>query len=168
MIVDLLSQSHLYARIHPLFSKAFEFLHTFDPQTPDGRITLDGDHLFAVVQRYSTRPDSEKLWEAHRQYGDIQAVFSGEESCGHFLLPGLATTVPYQTEKDVEKFLPPREHHTRLALRPGCFAIFLPQDAHQPGVQLLHGTQILKVVIKFSLQQPFALPRFEHIAIPGV
>jgi YhcH/YjgK/YiaL family protein len=39
-----------------------------------------------------------------------------------------------------------------LTLGRGNFAIFQPQDGHQPGVQIGAPAEILKVVIKFRLK----------------
>jgi YhcH/YjgK/YiaL family protein len=39
-----------------------------------------------------------------------------------------------------------------LTLGRGNFAIFHPQDGHQPGVQIGAPAEILKVVIKFRLK----------------
>jgi YhcH/YjgK/YiaL family protein len=152
MILDQLSASAAYESLHPLFPQAFAYLRSFDAKTPDGKYELQGQDLVAIVQRYRTAPSSDKLWEAHQVYGDIQVVYQGLEHCGHTDQKTLVVTKPYLAEKDVEKYAPPANTATLLTLGRGNFAIFHPQDGHQPGVQIGTPDEILKVVIKFRLK----------------
>ena len=103
------------------------------------------------MQRYTTKPDHEKKWEAHEVFGDIQVLFVGEEYCGHTDVRTLTVTEPYQPEKDVAKYAHPSFPTTRLHFRPGTFTVFYPQDGHQPGVMVGQPSEVLKVVIKFKV-----------------
>lgn len=152
MILDQLSASSAYESLHPLFPKAFAYLRTFDVKTEDGKYELQGLDLVAIVQRYRTAPSAEKLWEAHQVYGDIQVVYQGLEYCGHADQKTLTVTKPYLAEKDVEKYATPTTPSALLTLGRGNFAVFHPQDGHQPGVQIDAPAEILKVVIKFRLK----------------
>jgi YhcH/YjgK/YiaL family protein len=152
MILDQLSASATYASLHPLFPKAFAYLRSFDMKTEDGKYELQGPDLVAIVQRYQTAPSADKLWEAHQVYGDIQVVYQGLENCGHADQKTLAVAKPYIAEKDVEKYAAPTAPSTLLTLGRGNFAVFYPQDGHQPGVQIGAPGEILKVVIKFRLK----------------
>jgi YhcH/YjgK/YiaL family protein len=152
MILDQLSASPAYESLHPLFPQAFAYLHSFDQKTEDGKYELQGQDLVAIVQRYQTAPSADKLWEAHQIYGDIQVVYQGLEYCGHADQPTLVVTKPYIAEKDVEKYAAPSSPTALLTLGHGNFAIFHPQDGHQPGVQIGAPGEILKVVIKFRLK----------------
>lgn len=141
----------MYHGLHPLFPQAFRYLQSFDERTPDGKVELLGTDLVAMVQRYTTADGVEKEWESHEVYGDIQVVMQGEERCGHADRRDLRVSKPYIAEKDVEKYLAPEGESTSLVLRSHRFAIFYPQDAHQPGVRLAAPGQVLKVVMKFKL-----------------
>lgn len=152
MILDQLSASAAYESLHPLFPKAFAYLRSFDVKTEDGKVELQGQDLVAIVQRYQTAPSAEKLWEAHQVYGDIQVVYQGLENCGHADQKTLIVTMPYIAEKDVEKYAAPSSPTALLTIGRGNFAIFHPQDGHQPGVQIGTPGEILKVVIKFRLK----------------
>ncbi|MEI7652168.1 MAG: YhcH/YjgK/YiaL family protein [Verrucomicrobiota bacterium] len=152
MILDQLSAADAYESLHPFFPKAFAYLRAFDPKTADGKYELIGQELVAIVQRYQTAAAADKLWEAHQVYGDIQVVYQGLEYCGHADQRSLTVTKPYITEKDVEKYAAPSTPTALLTLGRGNFAIFHPQDGHQPGVQIGSPADILKVVIKFRLK----------------
>lgn len=151
MIHDLLAHASAYEKLHPDFPKAFAWLRSFDLATPDGKYEIDGPGLTAGVQRYETKPDAEKKWEAHEVYGDIQVVFAGEEICGHTDVRTLTVTEPYNPAKDVAKYAHPSAPTTRLHLQPGAFTVFHPQDGHQPGVAVQGSAPVLKVVIKFRV-----------------
>jgi YhcH/YjgK/YiaL family protein len=98
MIQDQLMHSASYEGLHPSFPRAFAWLKAFDPQTPDGKYAIAGTELTAGVQRYTTKADAEKKWEAHEVFGDIQVLFAGEEICGHTAVRSLTVTEPYQPE----------------------------------------------------------------------
>ncbi|MBM2838908.1 MAG: beta-D-galactosidase, partial [Deltaproteobacteria bacterium] len=49
---------------------------------PDGRVDIDGDRVFALVQRYETVMTDAPRFEYHRKYIDIQYIVSGEEIIG--------------------------------------------------------------------------------------
>jgi YhcH/YjgK/YiaL family protein len=149
MILDQLSASGAYESLHPLFPKAFSYLRSFDVSTADGKYELQGQDLVAIVQRYRTAPSADKLWEAHQTYGDIQVVYLGLEYCGHADQKTLVVSKPYIAEKDVEKYAAPAAPTALLTLGRGNFAIFDPQDGHQPGVAVAGPSAVLKVVIKF-------------------
>jgi len=153
MIQDLLIHSDRVRNLNPFFPQAFDWLKSFKPNTPDGKYEIAGADCVAGVQRYQTRPASEKKWEAHKVFGDIQVVFAGEEYCGHHDAALLQTLEPYSAEKDVIKFTAPSSASSLLHLYPSQFTIFYPSDAHQPGIQILKPCEVLKVVIKFRLNQ---------------
>jgi len=151
MILDTLNRSHHYTDLHPSFPVAFEWLKAFDPAMSDGRYEIGGPDIAAIVQRYETAPSHEKKWETHRVHGDIQYIVSGSEGVGHDRRENLTVRLPYNPEKDAEFYEPPIELASQLHLAAGTFAIFLPHDAHQPGVMIGRPGPVLKVVIKFRL-----------------
>ena len=50
MIMDTLSNRHLYEPLQRGLRLGFEYLAAFDPATPDGRYPIDGEQVFALVQ----------------------------------------------------------------------------------------------------------------------
>ena len=152
MIIDSLAHCGSYIPLHPLFQPAFEYLRTFDPGTPDGKYALDGDRLFAGVQRYETAPVETRRWETHRVYADIQVVIAGRELIHYAPVEALQPKTPYNEIKDVEFYDGSCvEDPLPLVLTPGKFAIFLPQDGHQPGCLIGQPGPVMKVVIKLRL-----------------
>ena len=150
MIADTLAQSSRYATLAPRFAAAFEYLRHLSPDESLRRHDIDGDDCFALVQSYTTKPIAEAKFEAHRKYIDIQFIQSGQETLLWAPLAGLAETRGYDAEKDFALFgTPPIA--TPLRLRAGEFAIFFPEDAHAPTLELDGPCEVRKVVIKVRL-----------------
>ncbi|MCK5028916.1 MAG: YhcH/YjgK/YiaL family protein [Bacteroidales bacterium] len=145
MILDKIENSGLYENLHPLFSKAFEYIHKTDfSQLADGKYKIENDKLFAMVQEYNTKDKTEGKPEAHRKYIDIQYIHSGVELIGIAPLKG-NTLISDEPEKDLAFY----ESETSLIrLEAGMFAVFYPHDLHMPGIKLEKSTTVKKVVIK--------------------
>ena len=130
---------------------AFEFL---EGQTEiclgSGRVEIDGDRLFALVQAYAPGPIAEGRFETHQRYADIQYVIKGREMIGSAPAGELEVEAPYDQEKDVEFHTLP-EAFSQLALSDGCFAVLYPEDAHMPGRRLDCDDQVCKIVVKVLL-----------------
>jgi YhcH/YjgK/YiaL family protein len=151
MIADTLDNAARYRDLHPHLAAAFDYLRAFDPATPDGKYPIDGDRVYAQVQSYATKPAAEKKWESHRRYLDVQYVVSGRERMTVAPLAALAGATPYNDAKDVINYSGPSGDATTLYVERGQFAIFFPEDGHQPGVQAGDATDVRKVVVKVML-----------------
>lgn len=148
MILDTLDHAGLYAGLGERFAAAFEFLNRTDlAELPAGRIDLQGDALYALVQRYTTRPMEQGKWEAHRRYADIQYQLAGRERIGVAHISRLQAG-EYQPERDV---VPLSGAGHDLVLFPTAFAVFFPQDAHMPGLAVEQPEAVVKVVLKVLL-----------------
>jgi YhcH/YjgK/YiaL family protein len=149
MILDNLSQCDRYKALSPRFAKAFEFLKKFDGTARNGRYDLDGDNAYALVQRYTTKPQSEGVFEAHRKYIDVQFVFKGRETIFWAPLESLTphTKEAYKDEGDYALFhqVPTA---TPMRLSDGQFTILYPEDGHIPCSQWDGPCEVVKVVVK--------------------
>lgn len=154
MVYDTIENIGRYAALVPGLGKALAFIARTDlAQLPDGRVEIDGDRVFANVQTYDTKPIDMRGFEAHRKYADVQIVIGGEgELCGVAVPTDEQDVVtPYDEAKDVLFCAPPLCEWFRLT--PGFFALFLPQDAHEPGRQLGEVAQVRKCVVKIRLER---------------
>jgi biofilm protein TabA len=151
MIVDFLSNAGLYHVLGARFALAFDYLARTDFNTiADGRYSVQGDDVIAMVQRYDSKlltPASK--WEAHRTYADIQYIFAGQERMGYTQIGALKVTDPYDPARDFEFYTGlPDQTYDYVRVSKGMFTIFLPTDAHLPGVALNQPEQVSKVVMK--------------------
>src|SRR5687768_2776721 len=132
MILDTLSHSASYRQLGSRFVAGLKWLEEFSPATADGRYDIDGDHVFALVQSYDTVPPTEKKYESHRVYADIQYIAEGSEVIYYATIAGLVPTTAYDETKDCLLYSDPAAA-TPLFMAPGRFAIFFAQDGHKPG-----------------------------------
>ena len=143
----------------PAFEKALEFLRRKDlPALPDGKYEIDGERIFAMVQRYETIAPAEPKFEAHRKYIDLQFVASGSEIIGWAPLEKMAVTEAYDEEKEACFGLVPRGSWTPLRLEAGQLAVLYPEDAHAPRLAAGLPAPVLKIVVKIQSQPALPLP----------
>ena len=151
MILDTLPLWRRYASLNPRIAAGFVFLEQFRPDSPAGRCEIDGDSVYAIVQRYQTRPVTGMQLEAHRRYIDIQYIASGREVIQWAPLAGLTeVTQPYDDVKDAALFALTADV-VPVPLHTGHFAILFPDDAHAPCCAWGDPAEVLKVVVKVAV-----------------
>ncbi len=147
MILDTLQGTSLNGQLGQRFSAGLRWLAALSPEAPDGRVDIDGDDVYALIQSYETVPASEKRYEAHRVYADIQYIAQGMEIIHYAATDRLQVIQEYDPAKDYLLFADPAIS-TPLHLAPGDFAIFFPHDGHKPGCIQGAPCRVQKVVIK--------------------
>lgn len=148
MILDSLKNIELYASIHPRFKQAFDFLQSTDLDALSiGKIELNGSELFANVVEIIGKTAEEAKMETHNRYIDIQVPITAAETMGWIAVNKLTqTTQAYNPEKDVAFFADKASNF--ILVQPYEFAIFFPEDAHQPGIAIgQHKKVIVKVLV---------------------
>ncbi len=147
MILDNLSQYLRYQSLAPGFDLGFAFLKRLDLlDLPNGRHTIDGDQVFAIIARDQGRGREASPLEFHRRHIDIQYVVQGKELIGWQSTPTCThVRARYDADKDIGFF--DDSPATWCHLASGDFAIFFPNDAHAPlaGEGIVH-----KVVVKVA------------------
>jgi biofilm protein TabA len=152
MVHDTIDNAARYEALNSRFAKAFAFLRTVDGTQTPGRHDLDGDHCFALVQTYETKPKATAKFEAHRKYIDVQFIHSGRETILWAPLAAMREeTLAYDEAKEAAlwKLVP---DVTELHLSAGHFAILFPQDAHAPCVEWGKSERVFKVVVKVAVE----------------
>jgi len=148
MVLDLLTNAHRYASLHPQFARAFAFLASTDLRTlSPGRNDIDGDALFVILDRKDGRGRGGARLEAHRRYIDIQLTIEGDEEIGWTPLASCAAPDgSFDETKDILFFGDAPSAWVRVP--PGSFAIFFPEDAHAPLAG--HGA-LVKAIVKIAV-----------------
>jgi len=139
MILDHLDNAQRYAGLHPLFATAFAWAK--DPAnraTAPGRYPLIGDDLSVNVDAGRTDDPTQRRFESHRRYIDIQINLAGGEVMEWHPANALTVAMDFQDGGDIRFHHPPTliginaTAPARALVPPGHFTIFWPEDAHKP------------------------------------
>jgi biofilm protein TabA len=150
MIFDSLPSGQPGSEAQRRLLAGLDYLRALPADKPVGRYEIEGDRLFCLVQEYTTSPASERPYESHQRYADIQAVLAGREAIYHAPIAQLQVKEPYRTEKD--GILYTGADVQPIYMEPGSYAVFWPQDGHKPGCNWQAAQFVRKAVIKFSLE----------------
>jgi len=132
MIYDKIENAHLYARLSPGLTRAFEVLLDESlTHKDDGGYEIDGDRLYGLVQRYTTRLAEKCNLEAHKKYIDVQLIVSGEEIIRHAHSDDLEVRRAHDEATD-KVLYEPREKMSSIRLGARMFAIFFPTTLRCP------------------------------------
>lgn len=113
-----------------------------------GHYEMDGDRVWLNCFDYETIPEEEAFFEAHRRYGDIHIMLSGEEKV-FISHPSDLEEFRAEPENDFYAYRGPAE--TTLVLKPGNFLVVFPGDAHQIKMRVRGAEPVRKAVFKFRL-----------------
>ncbi len=149
MIYDSLKNCDRYTAVHESFEKAFQFIKKAEEEKlPEGRYELEGDKLYAFIQRYTSKLENESSFEAHKNYIDIQYILSGVEVMQFADIQAFTPSCDYDAERDVV-FFDDFEKAGTVVVREGEYGIFFPSDAHKPGMCFAKNpAEVCKIVVK--------------------
>jgi YhcH/YjgK/YiaL family protein len=151
MIVDKIENAKLYAGISPLVTKALAVLGSKDiASKPEGRNEIDGDRLYFIVEKYTTKARECGLMEAHRKYVDVQFVVDGQESIFVEHISRLRETIPYSDENEATFYEQPAIFH-EIIMSKGIFCILFPEDGHAPCRTTIKESNVHKVIFKIAV-----------------
>jgi biofilm protein TabA len=153
MVVSDVDRMAEQVAMTPNMKKALDFIHTSrGKELADGRVDIDGDQVYALVQSYDTSLAGDKpRLEGHKKYIDVQYVLSGHEIIGWALTDRVDVTVQYDDAKDVWFGVADPSEFTPVHVFTGEAAIFYPTDAHAPRLAAGKPSFVKKVVIKVAV-----------------
>lgn len=148
MILDTLQNADLYKNLDTNLRLGLEYLQNTDFNSLEmGKYEIKGDEVFAILQTYDTKEESDCRLEAHKKYVDIQYMVSGDEQMG---------VVPFNNQ-EISEALPDNDvtffkgTGSLVLVREGSFAVFYQSDVHAPGIKAGSSGKIIKVVVKVQL-----------------
>jgi len=149
MIIDKLSNSQLYSTLGERINKVFAYLKQTDFSNMEiGKYEIDRDNIFALVNEYNTKDESEGKLEAHKKYIDVQFVAKGRELMGYAPLENQKNINEYNEQNDIIFF---EGEKSFIKVEEGMFAIFFPNDLHMPGINVEKSEFVKKIVIKVKV-----------------
>jgi YhcH/YjgK/YiaL family protein len=152
MIVTDLKHTDRQLSMTAAMQKALEFLRLRGIQDlPDGRVEIDGQKVFAIVQRYETAKTKSPKFEYHQKYIDVQFIAAGEEVIGWAPRERLTLTEAYDAEKDVAFGTVGKGKWTPVYLQAGQLAVLYPEDGHAPKTAAGEPGAVTKIVVKVAV-----------------
>lgn len=151
MIVDKIENIDRYPQLREIASQITTFVKNMEEQNlENGKYALQGDCLYAIVQRYTTKEKTEARLESHRKYADLQYIHRGEETIFYDSVDDLEIEEDYNPEKDIA-FYKAKADKGGIRLKEGMFGYYEPQDAHMPCISSAEKCQVIKIVFKILL-----------------
>ena len=145
MIVDTLDNLKNYVGCNKYFADIVKFIEENDlASLEEGKHFIHEKALFVNIQTAKGKTKEEATFETHRRMLDIQIPLDAPETYGYLPLKDMPEQ-EYNAEKDVTKY-PGVEAQSYVTCYPGMFAIFFPQDGHQPCIS--DAPQIKKAIFK--------------------
>lgn len=133
MIVDTLDNLGKYVTMNPLFADVVEFISKNDLNKLEaGKHYIKDKDLFVNITTATGKTKEAATYETHRNMLDIQIPLSAPETYGYMPLKDMPQA-EYNAEKDVTKY-PGLVGGSYVTCKPGEFAMFFPQDGHQPCI----------------------------------
>jgi len=150
MIKDNLQHIDYYNYLSPGIYFGLKYLKNTDFSTMEnGKYEIKEGKVYAIVQDYSSKPESEGKFEAHQKFVDIQFIVEGEEKIGVGNLDDFEENTEYDEEKDIV-FLTPKKgakvSFTKIIA--GEYMILTPNDVHMPSIAVDSASFVKKVVLK--------------------
>ncbi len=133
MIIDSIKNASKYYDVHPSFKEAFEAMAKIVSDTPDERITVDGDNIFINLSTYTNKNVDDCLFESHKKYIDIQYVVTGAELIDVCQTNTLKATDDRLDTDDIA-FYENTDIFSTAYLAEGIFVVLFPGEAHRPCV----------------------------------
>ncbi len=152
MIVADLDHAEQQVSLTPALKKAIDFLRRPDiDRLTDGRVEIDGEKVFAMVQQYETVLTDVPKFEYHKKYIDVQYVLSGEEVIGWAPSTQMTITEKYDAHKDACFGTVPKGQTTPVYLQARRLAVLFPEDGHAPRLASGAPSHVIKIVIKVQV-----------------
>ncbi len=150
MILDRLENLDRYFPLHAGFRQACDYLRQTDyTKLTAGKHEVDGAKLFLMLNKGSGKGREGVKLEAHRRYIDIQYTIAGPDEIGWRPLAACTQIDrPYDAHTDFGLFAD--RPQAWVAVPPGSFAIFFPEDAHAP-MGAGADCELLKAVVKVAV-----------------
>lgn len=148
MIVDRIENILFYEKLLPNIASGMEKVKELkNPEV--GRYEFDGGYF--MIQKGETKPLEEGTYEAHRKYIDVQIILEGSEEVAWKPISELTSVIPYDPQKDAERFDGTKEHV--MLISAGMFYAAYPKDGHKPVSHTEKKQSFTKIVMKLPADQ---------------
>lgn len=152
MIKNSLKYTKNYYNLSNRIKLALKYLEQNDlKELENGRYDILGDDIYVNIQDYTSKPETQGKWEAHRKYIDIQIMVKGSEKIGVGEIDNFQTSEAYDEGKDLEFLSATNDNYQFINMNENDFIILYPQDVHMPQIALNTPSYVKKAVVKISI-----------------
>lgn len=144
MISDSLIRIGRYKHINSDIYLGLEHLAKLQPNAPLGTYSLS-PRVIVHIDEYTTKPENAYRFEAHKHVIDIQYALVGREKVQWSPLENMIAVTDYDPVGDRTWYQNP-SHIGECILGDGVFAIYYPEDAHNPQLSTTNTGQLIKKV----------------------
>ena len=149
MIFDKLTSYPNYFKSSEMKSIIEDVIQNYSITTEDGTYQ-EFDHYYIKVMSPETLEVSDII-ESHQREIDIQILLSGTEKIRIFSEESVTIKSDYNPEIDCTFYTPNSDPHSEVVLQPGYFAMFFPQDIHNPLIANNTIQSLKKIVVKLDV-----------------
>lgn len=153
MILDTMEHAKQYVGLFPGVDRVLEAVRAYSPDNyPCGKVELEGNDLYLLLNSYETHTPEGALCEAHRQYLDVMYMVQGEETI--YVKPvEQLRCVTKEYDPAIEALLGQTDSDaTAVRLTAGSFIVLLPQDAHTPACHTDGPQHVKKIIGKVRIR----------------
>lgn len=157
MIIDRISEFSRYKGISDNLDLAIDWFRNTDfSDMTEGTFELKGRDVYYMIQNRSLRGFAEELekgtslWEAHKDYIDIQIPISQSEGIGYCPVEELNGWGEYRSGDDI-MFASDTKEGLFVKVDPGQAIVLFPSDAHAPCLKAGGTDRITKIVMKVRI-----------------
>lgn len=149
MIFDCITHINNYRGIHAGLDHAIQLIINDELELDTiGKVGVEGNKLFYLVQEYSTSEPSEVKLEAHKRYIDLQLIIEGNEIMEFANKYDLDELTSYDEENDIQFF---KGNCNRIHAKENYFAVYFPHDGHRAGIASESSIMVKKIVFKIEV-----------------
>lgn len=150
MIFDNLQNRNNYKSI-PYIYRALQELRKLEGTFPESTIVYEEGSLFANPVTLTSKPESDCIFEAHKNFLDLHYIVEGVEGIATADVTTLEEKTPYEESKDIGFYQ--GDADGIYYLKPGQFMVCWPSDAHKVAVMQDFPALIRKIVVKIRIDK---------------
>ena len=148
MIFDHIKNRENYKDFSNLY-KALNFLAALKEDDFSAEILTPGE-LFCNPVSFTTKPERDCKFEAHRVYCDLHYIVEGNEKIATADVTNLNVDTEYDANKDIGFYSGEADGY--YVLRPGQFMVCFPNDAHKVAMMVNNPENVRKIVFKIKAE----------------
>lgn len=147
MIFDSIKNLDNYKKNSELYN-VLSYLKNLN-ELPAPNTILKENYIFCNPVFFTTKPETECLYEAHEKFIDLHYIVNGSEKIATADTMSLTIHTPYDDNKDIGFYT--GQQYGSYILNKGDFMICFPSDAHKVAIAPKTPDAVEKIVVKIKV-----------------